>query len=274
MPFLKEVKLPDTITEIRGQAFKNNKALKSVKLPDNLNYLGGGAFYGCSSLESIEIPDSVTYIGGEAFYKATKLKTVKLPENLTEIRGNTFEYCRSLESIEIPDNVTRIGGHAFYGNSSLSKVTISENSKLKEIGSSAFRKCNSLYEITLPAGVYVNSRAFKESPTKIKNLGLFDPINYSNESFIYISLNQTEKINRYKSNARLQNAYITLENVTKNNDYYEFTLKYNDNTIDKTFTLTNSKKYEIVHENLVIQIEDDYVFENSYNRVSLYAYYN
>lgn len=165
MPFLEEVTLADSIIEIRGQAFKNNKALKTVKLPSNLNYLGGGAFYNCTSLERIEIPDSVTYIGGEAFYNAKNLRNVKLSENLKEIRGSTFENCRSLESIVIPDSVTRIGGHAFYGNSSLSSVSISSNSKLTEIGSSAFRRCTSLYEIMLPRSVYVNERAFKESPT-------------------------------------------------------------------------------------------------------------
>lgn len=165
MPFLSEVILPDTIIEIRGQAFKNNKSLKTIELPDNLSYLGGGVFYNCTSLESIEIPDSVTYIGGEAFYNAKSLKSVKLSNNITEIRGSTFENCKSLESIVIPDKVTRIGGHAFYGNSSLSSVSISENSQLTEIGSSAFRQCTSLYEIIMPITVYVNERAFKESPT-------------------------------------------------------------------------------------------------------------
>jgi len=166
MPFLKEVTLADSILEIRGQAFKNDISLKNVKLPSNLNYLGGGAFYNCTSLESIEIPDTVTYLGGEAFYNATKLKSVKLSNSLTEIRGNTFENCSSLESIVIPDSVTRIGGHAFYGNSSLSSVSISRNSMLTQIGSSAFRRCSNLYEIMLPRGVYVNERAFKESPTR------------------------------------------------------------------------------------------------------------
>lgn len=168
MPFLKDVNLPDTIIEIRGQAFKNNINLTTVKLPNNLNYLGGGAFYNCTSLTTIEIPNSVTYIGGEAFYNAKNLKSIKLSNNLTEIRGSTFENCSSLESIEIPDSVTRIGGHAFYGNSSLSAVTIGINSKLTEIGSSAFRRCSRLYEITLPNNVYVNERAFKESPTTKK----------------------------------------------------------------------------------------------------------
>lgn len=165
MPLLEEVTLPNTITEIRGQAFKNNYKLKSVNIPEKLEYLGGGAFYNCKTLTSIEIPDTVTYIGGESFMNASSLKSVKLSNNITEIRGSTFENCSSLESIEIPDKVTRIGGHAFYGNNSLSRVYISENSSLSEIGSSAFRLCYNLREITIPQNTYVNERAFKESPT-------------------------------------------------------------------------------------------------------------
>lgn len=144
MPFLTEVSLPDSITEIRGQAFKNCRSLERVTLPKHLTYLGGEAFYHCSSLEE-----------------------VNLPAGLTEIRGNTFEECSSLLRIEIPDNVTRIGGHAFYGNTSLEEVVISPDSKLQQIGSSAFRCCDSLREITLPRGVSVNERAFKETPVRI-----------------------------------------------------------------------------------------------------------
>ena len=144
MPFLSEVTLPDSITEIRGQAFKNCRSLERVTLPKHLTYLGGEAFYHCSSLEE-----------------------VNLPAGLTEIRGNTFEECSSLLRIEIPDNVTRIGGHAFYGNTSLEEVVISPDSKLQQIGSSAFRCCDSLREITLPRGVSVNERAFKETPVRI-----------------------------------------------------------------------------------------------------------
>ena len=144
MPFLREVTLPDTLTEIRGQAFKN-----------------------CGSLESVRLPEHLTYLGGEAFYHCTSLEEVNLPDGLTEIKGSTFEECSSLQCIEIPDNVTRIGGHAFYGNISLEEVVISPDSKLQEIGSSAFRCCDSLREITLPRSTFVNGRAFKETPVRI-----------------------------------------------------------------------------------------------------------
>ena len=171
MPYLEKITLPDTIVEIRGQAFKNCKKLREVNIPKKLEYLGGGAFYNAISLESIELPDTLTYMGGETFYNAYSLKSVRLSENLSEIRGDSFEYCYALTSITIPDSVTRIGGHAFYGDSNLSEVNISENSSLKEIGSSAFRLCDNLYEIYIPSGTEVNERAFKESPTEVKRYG-------------------------------------------------------------------------------------------------------
>lgn len=165
MFLLKTVNLPDTVTEIRGQAFKNCYLLENVNIPKNLEYLGGGAFYNAKSIKRIELPDTLTYLGGESFSNASSLEYIKLSSNLTEIRGDSFSYCTSLKSIEIPDKVTRIGGHAFYGDTSLSKVTISKKSQLNEIGSSAFRKCDSLKEIIVPERTYINSRAFKESPT-------------------------------------------------------------------------------------------------------------
>lgn len=174
MPFLESVTLPNSIIEIRGQAFKNDKRLVEVNIPTNLEYLGGGAFYNCKSIKSIILPDTLTYMGGETFYNASALETVKLSKNLTEIRGDSFEYCSSLTKIEIPDNVTRIGGHAFYGDKSLSEVTFTENSKLTEIGSSAFRLCPNLYSITIPNNVYVNERAFKESPTTVRYFNNFN----------------------------------------------------------------------------------------------------
>ncbi len=165
---VKEVYLPDSITEIRGSAFKNDSNLIKINIPKNLEYLGGGAFAYCTSLESIELPDTLTYLGGEAFYNDTSLKYVKLSENLTEIRGDTFYNCNNLVSIKIPDKVNRIGGHAFQYCSNLSEVFVSGNSKLYGIGSSAFRNCNNLRNIILPSFTSVNSKAFKESPTVIE----------------------------------------------------------------------------------------------------------
>lgn len=146
--YLKEVTLPESITEIRGYAFANDTNLVSINIPENLSYLGGGAFENCESLVEII-----------------------LPESLEEIRGDTFRNCTSLEKINIPDKVTRIGGHAFHGCSSLHTVDTTEKSSLIEIGSSAFRDCYNLRSITLPKITNVNERAFKGSGTRVLRYG-------------------------------------------------------------------------------------------------------
>ncbi len=262
MFLLEEVTLPDTITEIRGQAFKNNIKLTKVNMPSNLEYLGGGAFYNCTSLTSITIPDTVTYIGGETFYNATALERITLSNNITEIRGNTFENCSSLESITIPDTVTRIGGHAFYGCSSLSEAVFTENSLLKEIGSSAFRQCSKLYTITLPNNIYINERAFKESPTQIKyfntdtkndlsrhvmtikNDGITSSITLPNQEITYLSITNAELIDGYLhltlnlSGAINQTVELVCDgSTTYINDYfYIVTYKYTYKAVTTTFS--------------------------------------
>ena len=163
---LETITMPSTLKEIGGSAFKYSSSLREVNLNDGLETIDGAAFSDCTSLEEIIIPDTVTSIGGESFMNNTNLESVILSNNITEIRGNTFEETSSLKTIIIPDSVTRIGGHAFYG-SGLESVILTPNSSLTEIGSSAFRKCYSLQEITIPRNTSVNERAFKESPTTI-----------------------------------------------------------------------------------------------------------
>lgn len=120
--------------------------------------------------KNVVIPETykgepVVEIRGSVFRKLRGVETVVLPSGITEIRGNTFEGCSNLREIDIPEGVTRIGGHAFCDCSSLQRAAIP--STVKEIGSSAFRRCSCLWSIDIPSGCYVNSRAFKESPTQI-----------------------------------------------------------------------------------------------------------
>lgn len=278
MPFLEEVTLPDTITEIRGRAFKNDKKLTKINIPKNLEYLGGGAFYNCTSLKTIELPDTLTYMGGETFYNATSLESIKLSNNLTEIRGNTFEECRSLESITIPDSVTRIGGHAFYGNTSLKTVTLTENSKLKKIGSSAFRMCLNLDEITLPKETSVNSRAFKESPTVVKRFGENTLTNTSNnkykyDTYRYIKLNQEITITPYQSDSKSSSFSIELVNVLEQGNSNSFNLIYKDTDGTVNFMLTKDAPYQEINKNVAVEISSSYIF-NRTDSVSLNVYYN
>lgn len=281
MSFLKNVKLPNTITEMRGQIFQNDKSLKKINIPTSLTYLGGSAFKNCKSLKEIELPESLEYLGGETFANASSLVKINLPSKLTEIRGNTFENAKSLKRIDIPDNVTRIGGHAFYGASSLEEVNISEESKLESIGSSAFRLCSSLDSITIPSTVSINSRAFKESPTKIKKYGevdygnLIDGEQFTYDTFLYITVGNTDPISSYQKKSIMynNNASLTLKSINITSDGNEFLLEYKDDLHSSEFKLNKTTPSKKINEDLVVEISASYVFSNS-SGISLNAYYN
>ena len=278
---LRTVSLPNTITEIRGQAFENDIMLKNINIPNNLTYLGGSAFKKCRSLKTLTLPDTLSYIGGEAFKNATSLKNINLPSSLKEIRGNTFENDKNLTMIKIPDTVTRIGGHAFYGCKSLSKVELSENSKLKEIGSSAFRLCDSLKEITIPSLTSVNFRAFKESPTKVKKFGeidygsLVDENKHKYKTFMYIRVGETEKVSSYQTDTKMyqNDARLTLKSINVTASGSEFTLEYKDLTTTKEFKLNKTISNMEITDSLDVEVSASYNFSSSAG-ISLSVYYD
>lgn len=281
MKFLKSIKLPDTITEIRGQVFLNNTALEEINIPNNLVYLGGSAFKNCKSLKEIKLPDSLEYIGGEAFKNAKSLEYINIPKNLKEIRGNTFENDSKLKEITIPDSVTRIGGHAFYGCRSLAKVELNESSNLKAIGSSAFRQCSSLYEITVPATTSINSRAFKESPTKVKRFGeidygsLINKNNYKYNSYEYLKVGEEVMISKYYKNSTmyLKEAKISLKNINVTENGNTFTLIYKDKNKTTEFKLDKTNSYKIVNDDFGAEISSKYILDNS-TSISINTYFN
>ena len=145
-----------------------------------------------------------------------------------------FKY---FEEITIPDNVTRIGGHAFYGNTSLERVNVSENSKLEEIGSSAFRECTKLKEITLPESTTVNSKAFKASPTTIIRYG--DYLNKTNNTNTNLNTKTNTNTNT-NTNANTNTNIYNLNELEKYKtiDLYELYNQYlhNNNYVDADVT--------------------------------------
>ena len=144
------VEIPDTVTAIGDEAFKNNTSMVSVSIPDSVKSIGDSAFYGCTSLLGVVIPDSVEKVGRCAFQKCSKLASAYLPvnEKFTFMSAYMFESCKSLKKIEIPDNVTNIGPDEFENCTELSSVILSKN--LRTIGGYAFRNDNKLTEIEIP----------------------------------------------------------------------------------------------------------------------------
>ena len=141
---LKNIAIPENVTEIPNGTFINCSSLAAITIPHGVSEIGSNAFYGCSSLTSIEIPEGVEYLYEQVFYGCTALESVKLPQNLLQIGNNCFYRCSSLENVTIPEGVTTIGNSAFYG-CNLNALTLP--STVTSIGGSAFGNNNNLQSI-------------------------------------------------------------------------------------------------------------------------------
>ena len=136
--------IPEEVTKIGNDAFRNFTNLTSIIIPEGVTSIGDHAFAYCTNLESITIPNSVTSIDYEAFRSCSSLTTVTFGNNsqLTSIGSYAFIDCTSLESITIPEGVTSIGRYAFQNCYSLESLTIPNS--VTSIGSMAFSGCPNL----------------------------------------------------------------------------------------------------------------------------------
>ena len=163
--------IPEGVTQIADNCFKNRTSITSVNMPESLISIGQSAFEGCSNLRSVNFNDALESIGAYAFrycsrlvsavfgskletigsqcfYNCYSLCSVLLPEIIESIAYSAFEGCTSLESVVIPDSVTRIEHDVFYRCTSLSSVTLSKS--LEYLGARAFGYCKSLTSIVIP----------------------------------------------------------------------------------------------------------------------------
>ena len=94
--------LPDTVSRIEGNAFKNQNGITSITFPATVTALS---------------------IKSNAFNNDQTLQSISLPNGLATIESNSFMGCKSLTSIVIPKTVTLIQSSAFTNCESLASVT-------------------------------------------------------------------------------------------------------------------------------------------------------
>jgi len=157
---LRELTVPEDITVIPDNCFKNYGALESVVFHEGVTTVGDNAFSGCNALQRVDFKNShITEIGDFAFSGCTNLRDLELPHHVQKLGASAFSNCQSITSLEIPYTLKTIGNSAFGGCSNLKRVVIHEG--LKTINTNVFSGCISLKEITIPETVnYIKSAAF------------------------------------------------------------------------------------------------------------------
>ena len=133
--------------------YVNGQEVKDLVIPNSVTNIGNQAFRGCSSLTSVTIGNSVNSIGSSAFMDCSGLTSVTIPESVTSIGDYAFRNCSGLTSVTIGNSVTSIGSSAFYNCSGLTKAEFASIESLFKInfGSST---ANPLYY----AKLYVNGQ--------------------------------------------------------------------------------------------------------------------
>ena len=169
---LKKIILPNTIEHIDNLAFAGCTALEYIDLPTSLIYIKSDVFSGsgirildltdntalnsfacadCPNLEAVKLPKNLSHLSFKCFENTPKLKSLTLPDSLGVIGGEAF-VGSSIESIKIPKKVYYIGESAFE-NTVINSVEFESGSKLETINKSAFKGCNNLKSIVIPASV-------------------------------------------------------------------------------------------------------------------------
>ena len=180
-----------------------------IMLPDTLTSIGDEAFRDCFELESIHIPASVTYIGEFAFENCWKLKNLSVAvDNPNYKSENQVIYskdssvlvaCPVAKEIEIPSTVTKIGDSAFSGNVNIEHVVIPES--VSELGKGAFNGTFRLKSITIEGDnlAVIGPGCFADSgiavirlPASVKSLGVNAFMGCYELKHIYFSGNAPE----------------------------------------------------------------------------------
>ncbi|MDE6268839.1 MAG: leucine-rich repeat domain-containing protein [Muribaculaceae bacterium] len=185
---IKNLILPESVSEIKTNAFEGCSCLESVTLPNSVTYIGDSAFNGCNGLTSFFIPNSVTYIGDGAFFGCSGISAITIPNSVTYIGSSVFKNCSEIKKVKFEDGNEKVelapstfcafkscpledvylGRDLYYGypyapfseQTNLTKLTIGKS--VKYIWGYEFSGCTNLTSVIIPNSVtYIGQNAFE-----------------------------------------------------------------------------------------------------------------
>ena len=196
------ISFPETIIEIKDNAFESCIALTTINLNNSVRKIGQYAFKGCTALETIDMPNSVTELGYQAFQGCSSLRNVRLSNSITTCGAGIFDNCTSLQNVyNLPSTLPKL----FFNNcTSLESVFLP--SDITEIPYYLFKGCTQLNSIyyegtsTQWDEVLINyngNDALRNATLIFNNEPLDNGVTFENNGITYIVtdiLNQAVKI--------------------------------------------------------------------------------
>ena len=125
--FIKTVVIEEGVTTIGRCCFYGCINLEDVTIPNSVTDIGGNAFSYCSSLKSFIVSESNNYYySDELGVLFSKDKTILFryptgnerssyvgPDSVITIESESFKDCQNLETVTVPDTVCSLGDNAF-----------------------------------------------------------------------------------------------------------------------------------------------------------------
>lgn len=147
---LETVTFPETLTEIKDQAFQQT-SLKEVTIPANVKF-GKNIFMDARSLTKVTFDKDVKELGEYMFWSCENLNIIHGLEDsaIESIAKEAFSYTDLSNGITLPKNLKKIESYAFY-RTNLPKIVIPDS--VTEMGTGVFMNSQKLDEAVFGTGM-------------------------------------------------------------------------------------------------------------------------
>lgn len=126
--------------------YVGDQLLKELTIPENITNIKDFSFYGCTSIEKINIPNTVKNIADSTFAQCANVSEITLDINVIK---DWFKGLSSIQSLTIEENVSNISLNAFCGCKGLKKIKWISKVKNLEVGKDACKGCVNLTNVDI-----------------------------------------------------------------------------------------------------------------------------
>lgn len=158
-----------TVTVINKFAFFRDSSIVSVIIPQSVIEIRDNAFSGCPNIKDVYFSEGLQHLGKDVFYNSTRIKKVSFPSTLISVGNNAFGY-KHIETLIIR-NPNTIYDYSFISScSNPSKIySYSKVPPLNLVNYNSYK-----FTLFVPKGckdVYAATEPFSTSATSIIEFG-------------------------------------------------------------------------------------------------------